>query len=75
MAVLRSAVRETRAESDCENINTQNLITNSLIREVINIKNSFNFIKEINKKNILYRRIIKFLIKIEELISQAQTYY
>ena len=56
-------------KSDRENINTQNLIIDNLIREVINIRNSFSLIKEVNKKNILYRRIIKFLIKMKELVS------
>ncbi len=69
MTVPQPAAHETRAESGRENINTQNSITDSLIREVINIKNSFNFIKEVNKKNILYKRIAKFLIKIKELAS------
>jgi len=67
--VPRPAARETRAKSDRENINTQNSIINNLIREVISIKNSFSSTKEVNKKNILYRKIIKFLIKIKELVS------
>ncbi len=58
-----------RAESGRENINTQNSIINNLIKEVISIRNSFNLIKEVNEKNILYKRIIKFLIKMKELIS------
>ncbi len=69
MAVPQPAARETRAESGRENINTQNSITDSLIREVTSIRNSFNSIKEVNRKNILYKRIIKFLIKMKELVS------
>ncbi len=57
------------AKSDYKNINIQNSIINSLIKEVISIRNSFNFTKEVNKKNILYKRIVKFLIKMKELIN------
>ncbi len=65
----QSTAYKMRAENNRENINTQNLITDSLIREVISIRISFNSTKEANKKNILYRRIAKFLIKMKELIS------
>ncbi len=69
MTVPRPTARETRVKSDRENINTQNSIIDSLIREVISIRNSFNSTKEVNRKNILYKRIVKFLIKMKEFIS------
>lgn len=62
----------TRVKSWRKNItvsHTQNSTAHGLFKEVVNIRNSFSFIKETNGKNILYRRIAKFLMEVENLID------